>query len=206
MQLAGLYVLTDDKVHAHQEWPARVEQVILGGASIIQLREKNVSDDELLPIAGAIQDVCMFYNALFIVNDRVHLAKRVSADGVHIGQQDTKIRHAREYLGKQYLIGASCYRNPRLAIQATKQGADYVAFGSMFSSSTKPNAPRCSLSVLRSYQLSLPVCAIGGINAKNAQHVVDAGADMLAVSYAVFNAKYPQQAANALAQKVIINE
>ena len=205
--LSGLYVLTDDQIYAHASWPDRVESVLRGGTDILQLREKNLTDDALLPTAYAIQEICSYYNALFIINDRVQLGKKINADGIHIGKDDQQVHDAREYLGNQFLIGASCYRNINSALKAQRQGADYVAFGSIFSSITKKNAPRCPMSTLRNSKriLSIPVCAIGGIKDTNIKSVLSTGIDMIAVSDAVFNTSRPDLAANKLIQQVIMS-
>ena len=170
------------------------------------LNRAPLSDDELYNHAITIQEVCRFHNVPLIVNDRVSLAKKINADGIHIGKDDEQIRAVRNYLGKNFIIGASCYRNIYSAVMAQRYGADYVAFGSLFSSSTKPGAPRCSLAMLREAKniLQTPVCAIGGINQKNIQSVLSTGVDMIAISHAIFNANKPQLAANKLAQPFII--
>ncbi len=205
--LNGLYVLTDNQFYAHHEWLARIEKIILAGATLIQLREKLLSEEQLLPYALQIRDICRHYGVIFIINDHITLAKKAHADGVHIGRDDQSLRDTRHYLGNDYLIGVSCYRNLYRAIKAQTMGADYVAFGSVFSSHTKVNARRCPLSVI--YQskqcLTIPVCAIGGIDHKNVRHVIKAGADMIATSHAVFNADSPGQAANNINQQVIMS-
>lgn len=204
--LQGLYVLTDSRVHPHQQWPGIVESAILGGANIIQLREKSLGDSELLPVALEIKQICSDYAVRYIVNDRLELAKKINADGVHIGQHDTSICAAREYLGGNFFIGVSCYRNLYSAFNAQKSGADYVAFGSVFPSKTKIHAPLCPLSVIsRAHALlRIPVCAIGGITSNNSRHVLRAGANLIAVTDSVFNAKNPEIAAYKLNHQVIM--
>lgn len=203
---SGLYVLTDASMYDYIRWPERVEQVILGGARVIQLRDKHLSDEELLPVACTIQEVCSYYNTPLFMNDRIHLAKKLAFDGVHIGKHDAGLNAAREYLGNHVMIGISCYRSLHQAIQASKAGADYVAFGRMFASQTKPNAPRCGLGVIRQAKsiCAAPIVAIGGIDTNNVQHIIRSGADMAAVTHAVFNASCPQQAANKIVQKYIM--
>ncbi|MFK7794560.1 MAG: thiamine phosphate synthase [Gammaproteobacteria bacterium] len=204
--LSGLYVLTDSRIHAHSQWPERVELAILGGADVIQLRDKHLSDDVLMPIALTIQQICTHYGVIFIVNDRVTLAKKIYADGVHIGQHDDSLRAARDYLGNDFLIGMSCYKDLLSALRAQKLGADYVAFGSVFPSSTKVDAPRCPLSIISKARslLRIPVCAIGGITANNSRHVLAAGAQLIAATHSVFNAHDPMAAANKLSHQVIM--
>ncbi len=204
--LAGLYVLTDSRLHAHNQWPERIELAILGGAEVIQLRDKHLSDDELMPTAVSIKQICAEYGVTFIVNDRITLAKKIHADGVHIGKHDQSLREARQYLGNQYLIGVSCYKHLFSALRAQSLGADYVAFGSVFPSSTKIDAPRCPLSVISKAHslLRIPICAIGGITANNSHHVLEAGAQLIAATHSVFNARDPMAAANKLSHQVIM--
>jgi thiamine-phosphate pyrophosphorylase len=125
--------------------------------------------------------------ALLIVNDDPALAANVGADGVHLGEDDASIMSARELLGPDRIIGVSCYNDFDRARAAVDAGADYVAFGSFFPSSTKPSARRADLELLRrARSLDVPVVAIGGIDADNARTLIDAGADAVAVITAVF--------------------
>lgn len=201
-----LYVLTDSRRFPHYQWPERVEKILAGGADMIQLREKTLPQEQLYPLAGTLLEICRAHDALFIINDHVALAGKINADGVHIGQHDQTLCHARDYLGSQFLIGVSCYRNLHRAVLAQRQTADYVAFGSVFQSNTKWQAPRCSLSTLAKARqhLKIPVCAIGGINNKNIRYALQHGADLVAVADAVFNADDPMLAANNIRQQVII--
>tara|TARA_R110002049_G_scaffold124479_1_gene279940 strand:+ start:24632 stop:25267 length:636 start_codon:yes stop_codon:yes gene_type:complete len=204
--LEGLYVLTDSRFYPHDTWPERVELAILGGADVIQLRDKHLSDDALTSVAKTIQEVCADYRVTFIINDRLALARKIRADGVHIGQHDHTLREARQFLGNDFLIGVSCYKHLLTALRAQKSGADYVAFGSVFPSSTKVSAPRCPLSVISRARslLNIPVCAIGGITSKNSRHVLRAGAQLIAATHSVFNARDPMAAANKLSHQVIM--
>ena len=205
-QLTGLYVLTDSQLHPHNEWPARVEQAILGGANVIQLRDKFLSDDKLKPTALVIKQICVDYDVTFIINDRVALAKEIRADGVHIGQHDQTLRKTRHFLGKDFLIGVSCYRHLFSALRAEKFGANYVAFGSLFPSRTKPDALHCPLSIISKARtlMSIPICAIGGITARNSHYALNAGASMIATTHSVFNARDPMAAANKFNPQVIM--
>ena len=164
--LNGLYVLTDSRIHGHSQWPARVEAIIQGGATTIQLREKQLADETLLPLALEIHEVCQSYHVPLIINDRIQLAKKICADGVHIGKSDDALRKVREYLGHEYYIGVSCYRSIYKAIRAQQLGADYVAFGRFFPSRSKPHAVAAHPDLLReaAVELQLPIVAIGGIN------------------------------------------
>ena len=191
--LGGLYVLTDDRVYPHSQWPSRIEAIIEGGASVIQLREKHLEDEIFLPYAMQIHEVCKSYNVPLIINDRVELAKKISAEGVHIGKNDDSLRKVREYLGDEYYIGVSCYRSIYTAIRAQQQGADYVAFGSLFPSRTKRNAYACPLSIIHKAHrhIDIPICGIGGISPENTARVTRAGAALIAVANTVFNADNP---------------
>jgi len=206
MPLNGLYVLTDSKIHAHSDWAERVELAILGGANVIQLRDKQLSDEALMPTALLLKQICVDYDVTFIINDRVTLAKKIQADGVHIGQHDSSLCDVRDYLGSHFLIGVSCYKHLFSALRAQNLGADYVAFGSVFPSSTKPGAPRCPLSVISKAHalLKIPICAIGGITANNSQYALKAGASLIAATHSVFNAHDPMAAANKLNHQVIM--
>lgn len=194
--MQGLYVITDGSTG--DVLLSKVEQALRGGAAIVQYRDKTTHTVRREQEAAALRSLCQQHNALFIVNDDVSLAKTVQADGVHVGRDDSVLATARAYLGKTAIIGVSCYNRLDLALEAAKQGADYIAFGSFFPSPTKPNAPRATLDLLQTarQQLDLPICAIGGITLGNAPSLLANGADMLAVITDVFNsAAIAQQAA-----------
>ena len=202
----GLYVLTDDSLFPHEEWPDRVEACLVGGVGMIQLRDKPLTDKALEKTAYAIREVCQAYQVPFIINDRLALAKKVSADGVHLGRSDLSIRAARDYLGAGFIIGASCYASLLLGLKAEQAGADYAAFGRVFRSSTKPHAIHCSLNqlVLARQRLSLPICAIGGIHEKNIALISRREIHWAACVHHLFNAENPTQAAiNTLQQGIL---
>ena len=204
--LQGLYVLTDSRVYPHSQWPTRVEAIIEGGAAVIQLRDKILNDDELLPHALKLQEVCMAHKVPLIINDRVELAKKIDADGVHIGKDDKSLKAARDYLGNDFYIGVSCYRDIYAAIRAQQLDADYVAFGRLFPSHTKHDASYCPLSVIQkaAEQIYLPICGIGGITVNNVKKVLQAGASLISVADAVFNADDPKSAAEAF-EELLVN-
>lgn len=189
-QLRGLYAITDEDLLTLNDFETVIEQVLLGGARIIQYRDKSGDTEKRYQQAAALKKLCRQHNALLIINDDVELTQQVDADGVHIGKNDSTLTVARERLGADKIIGVSCYNQLPLALEAEQQGADYVAFGSFYSSSIKPDAPRATLSLLQQakQQLSVPVCCIGGIHPDNANELLAAGADMLAVISAVFGA------------------
>ncbi len=181
--LRGLYAITDERLTPYSSIISYVKKALQGGAKIIQLRDKSKSDDELLFVAQAIKELCDSFGAFFIVNDRVDLAISSGADGVHIGKDDESITAARLLLGPEKIIGVSCYNDLERALFMEDAGADYVAFGSFFPSPTKPDAVRATVELLEKAkkELSIPICAIGGITLKNAFSLIRAGADMVAV-------------------------
>lgn len=179
--LSGLYVITDGSTG--NTLLEKVEQALLGGAALIQYRDKTSDPLRREQEAAALRSLCQAHNALLIINDDIHLAKTVQADGVHVGKDDAALLAARDYLGKKSIIGVSCYNRLELAEVAAAQGADYVAFGSFFPSPTKPEATSASLALLQTARarLSLPICAIGGITLVEAPVLLANGADILAV-------------------------
>ena len=204
--LSHLYVLTDDQHYPHSSWVERIEQALIGGAALIQLREKKLTDQQLLPDALQIQALCRDYHVPLIINDRIQLARQIDADGVHLGKNDACLQQARACLGNKKIIGISCYRSIYQARRQQAQGADYVAFGRIFTSQTKPYAGPCPISVLRAaqQQLTIPVCAIGGITSRNVKSVLATGVELVATCNSVFNAPDPLQAANNFLRAGII--
>ncbi|MDH5766379.1 MAG: thiamine phosphate synthase [Gammaproteobacteria bacterium] len=186
-QLSGLYVITDEKLIAPDQFTQTVEQALQGGARIVQYRDKSQDQAKRHQQAQALKQLCEDYNTVLIINDDIELAIKVDAHGVHIGMHDTPLENARRQLQNK-IIGVSCYNDFELAAQAQQQGADYIAFGSFFSSSIKPEANKADVELLikAREELQLPVCAIGGITSDNAAQLIDAGADMLAVITDVF--------------------
>jgi thiamine-phosphate pyrophosphorylase len=179
MKLRGLYAITPEGAGAVD----KVRQALEGGIALLQYRRKNhASPDE----AKAMLSLARRYGVPFIVNDDVELALALGADGVHLGREDGDLAAARAKL-KGGLLGASCYDRLDLAQAALAAGADYIAFGSVFPSPTKPSAVRAPLSLFRN-GFEKPVCAIGGITLQNAPQVIAAGADMVAVISDLFDA------------------
>jgi len=189
--IQGLYVITDTDLMTEENIITKVEQALKGGTKIVQYRDKVNSEQTTLKLATQLQQLCQSYQAWFIVNDDIHLAQKVNADGVHIGKDDDDIHKARELLGSNAIIGVSCYNDLTRALQMQDLGATYVAFGRFFNSKTKPNAPQAELATL--YQakqcLHIPIVAIGGITADNAKILIDSGADSVSVIQGVFAAK-----------------
>lgn len=199
-EIRGLYALTDDASLASNDWLERVESALRGGAQLLQYRDKNASDAVRRTRARALAKLCADYKRPFIVNDDVALAREVGA-GVHLGQDDMRLVEARAVLGANAVIGVSCYNDIARAQRAQTEGADYVAFGSFFSSRSKPHAVPAALTILRAArtQLALPIVAIGGITPENGAALVDAGADAVAVIEGLFGAANIEDAARRYA-------
>lgn len=172
-----------------------------GLAEAFQLRVKDVEEHELARLAEPLQRICADANVAFIVNDSMKLAKRLGADGVHLGQSDGDIREARALLGPSAQIGKTCHDSRHLAMEAGEAGADYVAFGAFYPTTTKPSDYRPNPSILSwwSTLFEIPCVAIGGITPANAKPIVEAGADFIAVCQAVWGKEDPAAAVKAFA-------
>lgn len=197
----GLYAITDAALLPDDRLIDAVEQVILGGARLVQYRDKSADVPRRLAQARALNALCQRHRIPLIINDDVELAARVGAAGVHIGKEDASLAEARARLGEAALIGVSCYDRLDLALAAARAGADYVAFGAFHPSPTKPTEIRASIDLLRQARaaLSVPIAAIGGITPDNAPLLLDMGADALAVIHAVFGQPDMQAAARRFA-------
>lgn len=187
--LRGLYAITPDGIEP-DELLARVQAALRGGVRVVQYRDKQRDTAQRAEIADAICALCRRYSACFIVNDDLALALAVDADGVHLGADDGDLTTARQALGPRKLLGVSCYADFALAGAAVAAGADYVAFGAVYPSPTKPHAQRAPLSLFGRCrdELGVPACAIGGITLDSAPALVAAGADLLAVITDLFAA------------------
>jgi len=183
----GLYLITDSQ-SSPQHRLDQVEQALAAGAGLLQYRDKSADKGQALAHAQALQQRCQYYNVPFLINDDVLLAKQCQADGVHLGQDDTALPAARDYLGPQAIIGISCYNQLDRAQHMQQLGADYVAFGRFYPSQTKPDAPQADLAVLQAakQQLNCPLVAIGGILPHHVPMLRQAGADWCAVIHGVF--------------------
>lgn len=201
-KLRGLYVITDSHLIPRDRFVATVEAAVRGGATMVQLREKEATHTEIVRLGKAILAVTRRHGALLIVNDHPTVAQEIGADGVHVGRDDPPVAEARALLGPQAIIGASCYGEVERAVTAEQAGADYVAFGTPFPSPTKPKRTDISLAIFQEAKrcVQVPVFAIGGITLANARQVIAAGADGIAVVSAVFGAPDVETAARALAQ------
>lgn len=173
------------------DFPDRLDRALAAGeglATAFQFRVKDVDQHEAARLAAPVQEICAARDIGFIVNDSVPLAKRLKADGVHLGQGDGDVREAREELGRDVQIGVTCHASRHLAMEAGDAGADYVAFGAFFPSETKASDHRADLELLEWWSglFEIPCVAIGGITPANCTTLVQAGADFLAVSHAVW--------------------
>ncbi len=184
----GLYAITDAQLIPDDRLTAAVEQALLGGARLIQYRDKTGNAPRRLAQAQRLNLLCRRYQVPLIINDDVELAAEVGAAGVHLGKDDPPLEVARARLGAQALIGISCYNRLDLALAAEQAGADHVAFGAVFPSLTKPTEVRASIALLREARsaLHIPIVAIGGITPDNAPLLLDVGTDALAVVSGVF--------------------
>ncbi len=173
------------------DFPARLERALDAGEDVVtafQFRVKGLDQHEAANLAAPLQEICAARDVAFIVNDSVALAKRLGAEGVHLGQRDGSIREARNELGPQAQIGVTCHASKHLAMEAGEQSADYVAFGAFFPSSTKETEHRAELDILEFWSglFEIPCVAIGGITPDNSTPLIEAGADFLAVSGSVW--------------------
>ncbi|RPE75731.1 thiamine phosphate synthase [Vulcaniibacterium tengchongense] len=194
----GLYAITPDEPDTARLL-ARVEPVLAAGAAWLQYRNKRADAILRRAQAQALRPLCARHRVPLIVNDDWHLAAQVGADGAHLGEDDGELAAARRALGPQALLGASCYDRLDLAEAAVAAGADYVAFGAFFPSSTKPQQTRRATTRLlaEAAALGVPRVAIGGITPDNARPLVAAGADLIAAIGGVFDARDPAAAARA---------
>jgi thiamine-phosphate pyrophosphorylase len=188
--MAGLYVILDRQFLADRDELDIAGQIIEGGARVIQLRDKQSRRSELLLVAQKLKELCSQSGVLFIINDYLDLALAADADGLHIGREDLPLAIARRQLPIDKIVGCSI-TTPVEATKAQEEGADYIAVGSMFPTTTKKEAIVVGVNVLRELKqtVSTPLVAIGGINQNNVREVVAAGADAVAVISAVLHEK-----------------
>ena len=184
--MAEIYAISDDVLMPENLALEYAREILECGVKFFQFRSKKAVKNEKL--ASEILNLCEKFGAKFIVNDDVKFAKKIGAKAVHLGKDDENIKEAFEILGKDAYVGVSCYNDISLAINAAKNGASYVAFGSVFASPTKPNAPKCGLEVVKEAKqiLNLPVCVIGGINETNIGSLSHAKPDLIAVISAIY--------------------
>jgi thiamine-phosphate pyrophosphorylase len=171
------------------DFPSRLETALSAGTvAAFQFRVKGIDQHLAATLAEPLQVICAAHDVAFIVNDDVALAKRIQADGVHLGQGDSDVREARIELGPDAQIGVTCHNSRHLAMEAAEAGADYVAFGAFFPTSTKDVQHMAEIKTLEMWAqfTEVPCVAIGGITPENAKPLIEAGADFLAVCGAVW--------------------
>jgi thiamine-phosphate pyrophosphorylase len=188
-RITGLYAVTPDEADTGL-LAAKVDAALAGGARLVQYRNKAANAVLRLQQARALLDLCRRKCVPLIINDYLDLALEINADGVHLGGADGSVASARRELGPRKMLGVSCYNRLQHALDAAREGADYVAFGSFFASDVKPGVVRAPLDLLRDAKRAVPVplVAIGGITLENAPQVIAAGADSVAVISALFAA------------------
>lgn len=187
--IEGVYAVTPDCIDT-TDLLRRARLALTGGVRILQYRNKSSGAPQRLEQARALRKLTHEFGIPFIVNDDARLAAQVGADGVHLGARDGNIDAARTLLGKDKIIGVSCYNRLPLARSAADSGADYVAFGAFFPSTTKPNAVMADAALLlrARVELAVPLVAIGGISPQNAASLISSGAHALATVSALFDA------------------
>jgi len=186
-----IYLISPPKIRGNEfykelNWVLKTNKV-----KYFQLRLKKISDRNLLKISKKIKKLVKKNNVKFLINDKPLVAKTVDSDGCHIGQKDMDFVNSRKILGKNKIIGVTCHSSKKLALKAKKYGANYVAFGSFFKSSTKKSALKANLTILRwaKKKINMPTVAVGGINSSNYKKILSSGADFIACSGYVWNNK-----------------
>ncbi len=198
-----LYAITDRAWLGGRTLAEAVEQAILGGVSMIQLREKEMNTEELIQSGNEIKTICNKYGVPLIINDNVEAAKKINADGVHLGQDDMPIKEARAILGNNKIIGITA-KTVEQAMKAEKDGADYIGSGAVFGTTTKSNAVKMELDTLRAItqSVNIPVTAIGGITAENIDGLCNTGISGVAVVSGIFAQENIKKASETLFEKI----
>lgn len=194
-----LYLVTDRAWTKGQSLKEQVAAAIRGGGGFVQLREKSLSDEDILDEALEIQSLCRENGVPFVINDRVRLAMKINADGVHVGQEDMRAGEVRRLFGEDKILGVSV-QTVEQAVSAEAEGADYLGVGAVFSTSSKADAEEVSLDTLRKIcaVVTIPVVAIGGINKENIILLKNSGISGVAVISAVFAKADIERAAREL--------
>lgn len=197
-----LYAVTDRHWLNGQTLEQQVELAIKGGATFVQLREKNADEAEFLELALKVQKVCRAYRVPFVINDNVELAKKIDADGVHVGQEDMNALDVRKLIGSKKILGVSASTVAE-ALLAEKQGADYLGVGAVFATSSKDDAESVSHKTLKEIcdAVKIPVVAIGGISINNVDELKCSGIAGISVISAIFGAADIEEASKKLHTK-----
>mgnify|MGYP003344985865 CR=1 FL=1 len=184
-----LYLISPERLDHPSIFADELRGALDGGdVAAFQLRLKDVADEAIARVTDTLRPVCQQRGVAFILNDRPDLAAKIDADGVHVGQEDASYADARAAMGKNRIVGVTCHDSRHLAIEASEAGADYVAFGAFYPSTTKDVTNLLSPDILAwwSEMMELPSCAIGGITPENAEPLIAAGADAVAVISALY--------------------
>ena len=202
MKNCNLYVILDKEAVGNKDMLEVASRILRGGADIIQLRDKISPDAILIEEARALERLARKYKRIFVVNDRADIARLVDAGGVHLGQEDMPIKHARKILPRK-IIGISTH-NLRQALKAQREGADYIGVGPIFKSPSKTKSQPIGPAVLKQVRerLSIPFFAIGGINAKKVRYLKNMGVDRIAVISAAIRSKNIYNSTNLLKREL----
>ena len=186
-----IYLISPNKIKEDKFYKDLNEVLKTKKVKYFQLRLKKISFINFLKIAKKIKKIVKKYNVKFLINDNPFIAKAVNADGCHIGQKDVDFEKSRKILGKKKIIGMTCHNSKKLALKAKKFGANYIAFGSFFRSSTKKSAYKANLPILRwaKKKINMRIVAIGGINNSNYKKILASGANFVACSGYIWNNK-----------------
>ena len=186
-----IYLISPQKIRGVKFYRELNQVLKTNKVKYFQLRLKRIPTSNLLKISKKIKKIAKKNNVKFLINDKPFVAKTVGADGCHIGQKDTNFTNSRKVLGKNKIIGVTCHNSKKFTLKAKKYGANYVAFGSFFKSSTKKTGFKANLAILRwaKKKINMPIVAIGGINSSNYKKILSNGADFIACSSYVWNNK-----------------
>ena len=186
-----IYLISPQKIRGLEFYKELNQILKTNKVKYFQLRLKKISTKNLLKISRKIKKITKKNKVKFLINDKPFIAKKIGANGCHIGQKDMNFMLARKILGENKIIGMTCHNSKKLALKAKKYGANYVAFGSFFKSSTKKTTFKANLAILRwaEKKINMPIVAIGGINSSNYRKILSSGADLIACSSYVWNNK-----------------
>ncbi len=186
-----IYLISPSKIRKKKFYDTLDKVLRVNNVKYFQLRLKNKSTSSLIKVAKKIKKITKKHKIKFLINDKPNIAKLVNAHGCHIGQKDMSYFSSRKILGKNKIIGITCHNSKKLALGAKKAGANYIAFGAFFKSTTKKTTYKANLALLRwaKKKISMPIVAIGGINSSNYKKVLSNGADLIACSSYVWNNK-----------------
>jgi thiamine-phosphate pyrophosphorylase len=187
-----IYGITPD--YFGQSLYERTERILMAGVEILQYRDKTSTDQQYIEVAKKLKSMCVEHGTIFYINDRVHLYPHIESDGVHVGKEDTDVGKIRDQY-PDLKIGGSSYCDPEMAVTLQSKGADYVAFGSMYPTSTKKDYSLCNPDVIRIARprINIPIYAIGGINFQNVERIIQLKYDGIAVSSLLYSSQDPYE-------------